>query len=168
MNENDDVAVAFYFEDLMKNVSSGIPEATIFRWRQNAKAFGVKHLMMIDVTTYKIGQYHQNPDGEVIFERFNDLSEIEKNYPDHELVLLETPNTLEAKNIKYEYLDKFIHPEKAIYVVGGDSGNSDMISGRENKKWVVIPSTFDQPIWSDTAVTIALYDRYIKKIWQSQ
>ena len=160
-----DVMIAFYFEDLMKSVSSGIPDATIFRWRQNAKALGVTHLLMIDVTTYQIGQYHNNPDSEIIFERFKNLSEIEKKYPDYKMVFFETPNTLEGKKIKYEFLPKFKHPNKAIYVVGPDGVYIDMTKDREKKKWVVIPSIFRDAIWAETAMAIALYDRFLKKEW---
>ena len=165
-NKAKDAMIAFYFEDLMKSVSSGIPEATIFRWRQNARALGISHLLMIDITTYKIGQYHNNPDSEIIFERFTDLSQIEEKYPDYKLVILETPNTLEAKNIKYEYLPNFKHPTKAIYVVGPDGELVDLTIGREKEKWVVIPSVVRHAIWAETAMAITLYDRFLKSIWR--
>jgi hypothetical protein len=157
--------MAFFFEDLMKSVSSGIPEATIFRWRQNAKALGVFHLAMIDVTTYQIGQYYNNPDGEIIFERFKNLEEVEKKYPDHKVVVFETPNTLDAKKIKYSYLPQFKHPKKAIYVVGPDTEPVDLTQNPLSKKFLVIPADFKNAIWAETAMAIALYDRYLKKLW---
>jgi len=166
--DDKDIKIAFYFEDLMKNVSSGIPEATIFRWRQNAKALGVTHLLMIDITTYQIGQYHNNPDGEVIFERYQNLSQIEKKYPNFKMVILETPNTLEAKKIKYQHLPEFKHPKKAIYVVGPDSEPVDLTQGKRDNKFVVIPSDYRNAIWAETAISIALYDRFVKTKWQSQ
>lgn len=162
MITNSDIIIAFYFEDLMKSVSSGIPDATMFRWRQNAKAFGVTKMCMIDITTFQIGQYYQNSDAEITFERYQSLSEVETKYPQYQTVALETPNTLKQKSIKYQYLPAFKHPDKALYVVGADTGPSDLTEGRKDKKWVVIPSDFNQAIWAETAMSIVLYDRYLK------
>jgi hypothetical protein len=117
---------------------------------------------MIDITTFQIGQYYQNSDGEIAFERYTDLAQVESKYPEHTPVILETPNTLDAKKIKYTYLPNFKHPKKALYVVGADTGPVDLTQYPQKKKFVVIPSDFTHAIWAETAMAIALYDRFIK------
>jgi len=156
------IAVVFFFEDVTANIASGIPEATVERWVYSAKFLGADKLIMIDKTTFRIGQYYRHADSEIEFERFERLEEAEAVHPDAAWVFLENKKALDAAGVSCTRMDKFAHPVgDTIYVVGADSGSHDIVTGREEGIWINIPAP---DMWSEAAMAICLYDRRIKEL----
>jgi len=58
-----------------------------------------------------------------------------------------------------EELSGFIHPIDAVYIVGPDYGSFDL---PENSKSVRIPVARPVELWAATALSIVLYDRYLR------
>lgn len=143
------VAVAFFFEDNRSNVSSGIPDATMERWCMTMEALGVDKLNMIDITTYKIGQYYKHITANVEFMYFQSIEEVVSHYSDWTIVGIEQDGIP---------LPEFEHPEKdTLYIVGADSSSLDKF--KFDMKINIPASNPSMPYWSEHAAALVLYDR---------
>lgn len=154
------IGVAFYFEDISRNLSSGAVDAVMDRMVMDCKNLGATHLFMVDATQYQIGQYYQHVDSLIEFDRYSDVSEVEEDYPEVSFVYLERESALDDAGVSdRNNLVDFVHPESVIYVVGSDMGSASTIEGRLDKKWVFIPVSM---LWAETTLKLCLYDRLVK------
>lgn len=83
--------------------------------------------------------------------------------PDVPLVVLAHEDSRYIKGS--EALDKFTHPDDAIYLFGGSHANlndADDLGGREPDHLIYIPSV-KYEMYSHAAAYITLYDRYVKR-----
>ena len=154
------IGFVYFFEDIIRNFSSGIVgvdiETTIF----DARRLGATHCLLVDVTKFQLAKYYSHQDSEIVLERRESLEEVEVAYPQATFVYLERAETLANANIPYSLLPNFTHPEDVIYVVGRDAGGG-IVAGREAKTWVTIPV---ENLWARTAVCLCLYDRLVKSL----
>jgi hypothetical protein len=122
--------------------------------------FGLTDFVIIDETRYKTGQYFRATEFNV--HHVNSLEECEEKFKnDAEFIYLE-PNYINPEsNIS---LHDFVHPESAIYISGADTSTIP-ITGRENSKWVYIPSKMEAgySMYAETAILFPLYDRSVKE-----
>lgn len=143
------VDVAFFFEDTRSNVSSGIPDATMERWNMNMEALGIDTLNMIDVTTYKIGQYYKHNIANLGFKYFMSLDEVLDEHKGWNIVGVEQDGIP---------LPEFTHPkEDTLYIVGADSASLDKYDLQFK---VNIPAAKpEMPYWAELAAGLVVYDR---------
>jgi len=160
-------SIAFHFEDLKTSVSSGWPDSVMERWTQNARAGGVDNIIMIDQTTYKIGQYYKHPVIDPVFTYHQSLQELEDANPTATFVYFEQKSFLDSLGITSTILTDFVHPDPStndvIYVVGPDS-KSVPTTGRESATWVSIPAVVDQMYWAEQVAGVVIWDRYNKSL----
>jgi hypothetical protein len=123
--------------------------------------FGVTDFIIIDQTRYKTGQYFHATEFNV--HHFLKLEECEKQFKDKATFVYLEPSYIDVNSIS---LHDFEHPESAIYVVGADRATIP-VAGRENAKWVYIPSNMESgySMYAETAIMFPLYDRSVKT-WQ--
>lgn len=74
----------------------------------------------------------------------------------------------ELGNVKVFNLSKYIHPENCTYVFGNDTGMKMAAELQKlDKKYIwecLTIDTSDNPVfWTDQAMAIILYDRWLKK-----
>ena len=152
------IGIAFHFQDPQTNFFSGIMDTVLDRIIFNARNLGATHVFMIDQTRYRVGQYYQNSDSQVVLQRFESLQELETAYSNVPFAYFENVRALEKVGIVSTSLPEFIHPSDVIYVFGTDSGGLQAL-GKESKTWVSIPV---ENLWSEGALNICLYDRLVK------
>ncbi|OFW62290.1 MAG: hypothetical protein A2Z35_01975 [Actinobacteria bacterium RBG_19FT_COMBO_36_27] len=130
-------------------------------WKLTAKSFNAPNLILIDVN-------NMNPecsDEEIKFYTFKSLTEAIKANEEKNFVFLEV-----FHKIPPEYnpvsLKEFIHPpEDVFYVAGSDFGDipfAELGKQKSNFHFVYIDTKNTIPLWSHTALAVALYDRLIK------
>ena len=156
------IGIAFYFEDTVVNMYSGRWDGDIQMWRTLVDAFEKVSLIMIDKTRDERGKYFRDhlSQKDLDFHRFRTLEEVEAAFPTQHFVYVESKETLQARGVESVALPISPVWGDAIYVFGSDSPSTDLITGRENKTWVSIPSA--GVLWAICAATVVLYDRYIK------
>lgn len=149
------VTVVFHFTDWEGYPGGDTPKNTMPVWVQDVTAFGVDRIIMIDKTTFKIGQYYVHAPDNIKFERYDSLEECMEKYPDGNWVFIETNNN--GKNLM-----NFEHPkENCFYVVGSDLYSIKNIK-YEPTHWVEIPMVNYSPLYAHPAMMVVLYDRMIK------
>jgi hypothetical protein len=149
------ITVVFHFTDWDQYPGVENPQSMMYKWIHNSLAFDVYKLIMIDCSTYKIGQYYNHVTSDILFERYNSLEDAMNAYPDGNWVFIE----LDEKAFD---MKDFQHPENPFYVVGPNYG--DVTSSIEPKYWLRIPTVKNYPLFDETALMITLYDRTIKNI----
>lgn len=156
------IGVAFYFEDVVRNISSGVVDAVMDRTVMDCKNLGATHLFMVDATQYRIGQYYQHVDSEIEFGYYTAIDEVEEDNLSTPFVYLEREITLDDLEVGDKHnLISFVHPESVIYVVGADMGSATIIPGRLDKQWVYVPVNM---LWAETTLKLCLYDRLVKEV----
>jgi len=158
------VGVAFYFEDWEQFSYGADLDAIINRWRVNARAMDISGIAMIDITTYKVGQYYVHHDLDTQFNRYESLTELQADFPAVPKVLVERKETLDAYGIVDQTkLEDFVHPEpNCIYVFGSNSGTVTHPALYPNQTYVWIPCKAGEVLYAEEACGIVMYDRYIK------
>lgn len=149
------VGVLFHLTDWEQYPGTDNPQNTIKQWFQHAMAFGVDTVIMVDETTYKIGQYYKHNRSDIDFKRYESLDEcIEDN---------ETINFvfLELKDIASSLKD-FQHPTDNVIYVTGPNHNS-ITSSYEPYEWIQIETKSDHALYDQMASVITLYDRLRKE-----
>ena len=149
------VTVVFHFTDWDDYPGGDLPKSTVSVWIHDVKAFGADKLIMIDKTSFRIGQYYQHSDDTILFERYDSLEECLEKYPDENWVFVE----IDEKSVM---LNEFEHPENPIYVVGADFSRILNESNIEPKHWVKIPMLHHRPLYAHVAMMTVLYDRMIR------
>lgn len=157
------VTIIFHMTDWEQFPGSDNPRSQMNNWCQNIKAFGVNKLVMIDKTEFKLGQYYKHDDLDLIFERYDSISDYFINYP------IETNNYvfLELKTFinNFDYinypLSTYNHPENAIYVVGPDFSSIEPLD-ESSGDWVYIDTPNNMALYAHAAIMITLYDRSLK------
>jgi len=141
---NDSFNTVFYFTNL----------------RLAFTTFGITDFIIIDETQYRMGSYFKAMEFNVhTFEKLEECEEHFKN--EAEFVYLEPVYVNTQNNVS---LHEFEHPESAIYVVGADT-TSIPTKGRENKKWIHVPTFGHEDglsMYAETAILFPLYDRSVK------
>ena len=146
------ITVVFHFTDFDDYPGGDLPKSTASAWVHDVRAFGADKIIMIDKTSFKIGQYYQHNDESIIFERYDSLEECMDAYKNENWVFIE----LDEKSID---LLEFEHPENCFYVVGADF--SRIICEYQPKYWVKIPMIHNRPLYAHVAMMTVLYDRMI-------
>ena len=119
------------------------------RWIFNARNLGATHVLIIDQTQHKIGKYLSFSDDEVDVRIFDSLAEAQDAFKTGiSWIYLENEATLRGVD-----LSDFIHPDSAIYVVGG---NHCGIVGEIGPNVVNLPV---ENLFAEAAGTIILWDR---------
>lgn len=147
------VTTVFHFTDFDSYPGGDLPQSTMSAWVHNVKAFGVDKIIMIDKTSFGIGQYYKHTDETIIFERYETLEECMEIYKDSNWIFLEYKEDSED-------LLEFKHPDNPIYVVGPDF--LSIITENEPDYWLKIPMLHHRPLYAHTAMMVVLYDRMIK------
>jgi hypothetical protein len=149
------VTVVFHFTDFDDYPGGDLPQSTMSAWVHDVKAFGADKIIMIDKTSYGIGQYYKHNDESIIFERFESLETCMEHYSDLTWIFIE----LDDRSID---LIGFEHPENPVYVVGADF--SRIHSTIEPDIWLKIPMLHHRPLYAHVAMMTVLYDRMVKTL----
>lgn len=153
------VGVVFYMKDILGLGVPLDPQGQIERVVYNARMLGATHIFLIDETVFQLSRFYQHSDGEIAFEAFWTLGELEHEYSDETFIYLENIETILKNNIEsFVCLTEFEHPDDGVYVVGADFGGI-RTEGRENREWVYCPF---EDMWAEHVLTVVLYDRLQK------
>lgn len=147
------VKVVFHFTDWDQYPGTDNPQSIIYKWLHNSMSFGVDKIIMIDMSTYKIGQYYNHNRSDIEFERFSTLDEAMDKYSGDNWIFIEIHS-------KSTPINDFSHPENATYVVGPN--HNSINASKKPHEWLEIPSNINYPLYDETAMMITLYDRQIK------
>jgi hypothetical protein len=147
------VTVVFHFTDFDDYPGGDLPQSTMSAWVHDVKAFGADKIIMIDKTSYKIGNYYKHNDDTIAYERYESIEECMLHYSDSTWIFVE----LDDKSVD---LKEFVHPSNAIYAVGADF--SRILSQTEPDIWLRIPMLHHRPLYAHVAMMTVLYDRMIK------
>lgn len=147
------VTVVFHFTDFDDYPGGDLPQSTMSTWVHDVKAFGADKIIMIDKTSYQIGNYYKHNDDSIIFQRYESLETCMDSNPDNTWVFVE----MDEKSVD---LKQFTHPENPVYVVGADF--SRILSEKEPDIWLKIPMLHHRPLYAHVAMMTVLYDRMIK------
>ena len=147
------VSVLFHLTDWQQYPGVDNPQSIMHQWIHNCKSLGVDRLIMIDSTTYHIGQYYNHVSSDILFKRYTTLDECINDNIGENFIFLEI-------NDKSTCLTKFIHPESAICVVGPN--HNSVVSSSEPYAWLLIPSNINYALYDHAAINITLYDRLLK------
>jgi hypothetical protein len=149
------IGVVGFFEINYKNVCSGNDFAADL-WRESLKPLGLTHLIFVDEDSL-------NPscgDLSITYEVYPTLKEVLNNYQSVNKVFIDLPKNLQ--NYSFSYLEKFKHPEDALYILGSDSKGLDLSHISTKDSVVAIETANIFQMWSVVAAGIILYDRLIK------
>ena len=125
-------------------------------YQETIKAFGVNLFLIVDKTTN--GMVHKFP-FDIECASYKTLDEILGRYPNYVKLYFEHPNAI---SVDYITLDKLVHPkDNVLYIFGGDENGLNITKLKDNEKMTSI-NVSNYILWSIIAMTIALYDRYVK------
>jgi len=159
--------IVFFLSDGFENSYNGTGQGSeILTWEYLCLNFGADTLCLIDLTTNKIAKNFRKAeiDIKIKYEYYTGLEEIENKYKGSSFIYMESKPVLEKNQVKFTWLEEFVHPDNAIYVVGSDYNKfvlTDYVNDYQNKTWVSI-KTIRKYLWSYMAMGIVLYDRLIK------
>jgi len=137
-------------------------EKIISFWRINAKAFGIKKLIIVNIDDLPV----TCGDLEIEFEVYHTLEEVLKKYSEYTFVFLECARKVEG--IDFIPLKNFNHPtDNVLYIFGSDYSTLNLSELKEKgyleDNFVVSIETGSKiPLWAHTAMSIVLYDRKVK------
>lgn len=157
-------SILFFFEDFVNNIYSGAYEGDTTIWHDLAKSYGCDEMIMIDLSTKKIGQNYlkEYNDLGMKFNYYTSLEEAKLQNINKHWICLEQEETLTKSGKQFYKLKDFTHPkENKIYCVGPDSGTGITLDLPINS-WVCIPTPTRASLWSIIAMGIALNDNYEK------
>ena len=138
------------------------PLNQMHRWVHGMYALGATDLVMIDKTTFRVGQYY-TPPAEINFHRYETLEDAETAFGNASWVYLENESVLTSAGCAYAPLEAFQHPnEPVIYTVGPDLGVLS-VTERKNCSWVSIP-TKPKTLFAEQTALLALYSRWLQGV----
>lgn len=160
------IHIAFFFEDWVQHIGASEPHTTLHRWCHNMKTLGVEKIYMIDSTTFQIGKYYKHNDANIDFEMVTQLEDIESNIEsDRSIVYIEKVSAGNQSE-ESESIFTFVHPPKALYVVGRDTAGLEFNESRTGyrRHWVHMPMKQELSFYADTAMALVLYARYFAEV----
>ncbi|PIU28728.1 hypothetical protein COT08_00580 [Candidatus Woesebacteria bacterium CG07_land_8_20_14_0_80_44_9] len=154
------IGVVIHLEDRWNYAQSDRDIEIMQMFHESAKGLNVDLFIVIDKTTE--GMVYKLP-VDIKCEVYKTLDEALQNYPDYTKLYFEHTNAISA-GIEHISLDELIHPkDNILYIFGGDEKGlnfSDIKLGKNDKIISILISRYI--LWTIVAMTIALYDRYIK------
>lgn len=154
--------VIFFFEDKVMNMYSGRWDGDVRIWHDTMVMYNFDKLIEIDISTDQRGIFHDKKRTNHMFDYFLTLEEAEEKYKDMTFVYMEDPRTLRLNNMWDESvsLDTFQHPaDNVIYVIGADSGQTNICYGRQGKTFVHVEAPNPQAIWGLIVLALIGDDR---------
>ena len=151
------VGVVVHLEDKWNYTQSDRDIDILQMFEETVKALGVDTFIIIDKTTD--GMVHNFGSIDITYAKYGTLDEALAAYPDVNKFYFEHTRSIPAET-KYITLDELAHPvDNVLYIFGGDeqSLNLHNIEGT-----VVSIEVSHYILWSIVAMSLVLYDRYIK------
>lgn len=148
------VTVVFHLTDWVAYPGTDNPQSLMHTWLHNCAGLGVDKLVMIDTTTYKLGKYYKHTITDIDFELVDDLALYLQDKTE-DVIFFELVNNSTC-------LSNFTHPTNAIYVVGPNHSSLSIYPNITPNHWVKVPSNVNYPLYDQSVVTIAMYDRIVK------
>lgn len=153
------IGIAFTYDSSLRNVCSGSGFA-IDMMRGCARAFGMTDMIICDYDRLipPLG------DSSINSCLCDELNQLQEKYQDWTKVVLDLESNLIRKSKPYELLHDFQHPaEPVLYIVGSDALGFTDEERDVGDYFVAIDQPGTTQLWSVAALSIALYDRYIKR-----
>ena len=152
------IGVVIHLEDRWNYVQSDRDIEIMQMYHESAKAFNVNLFIVIDKTTE--GNVYRFP-VDITCEVYKTLKEALEKYSDYTKLYFEQARAISGE---YTSLDNLVHPkDNVLYIFGGDERGlqlADVVLSGNDKIVSVDFTSF--VLWSITAITIVLYDRYWK------
>lgn len=152
------VGVVIHLEDRWNYTQSDRDMDIMQMFQETVKGLGVDLFVIVDRTTD--GMVHKLPTAsDIEYASFGTLTEALQNYPDYERIYFEHPNAVFVESIA---LDELVHPaDNVLYIFGGDETGLSITRLGSNEQMVSI-NISRYILWSIVAMTIALYDRFVR------
>jgi hypothetical protein len=156
-------SVVFHLTDFDPVYGIPSPQNHVHEWIQTCNAFGVKQISIIDITTFKLGNYYRNNDYNIDLKIFESIEKCYEslNYGGCEWMFFESKESIKNYSDDIHSLQSIIHHENNVYVFGPDVG-SLLTFKYDNSKMVHIESNGRYPLYAKCAAAIVLHDRYVK------
>ena len=151
------IGVVVHLEDKWNYTQSDRDIDILQMFEETVKALGVDTFIIIDKTTE--GMVHKFIGVDITYAKYKTLDEVLAAYPGATKFYFEHKRAIPAET-KYITLDELVHPlDNVLYIFGGDEIGLDLSNVDEI---VVSIEVSHYILWSIVAMSLALYDRYIK------
>ena len=151
------IGVVVHLEDKWNCTQSDRDIDILQMFEETVKALGVDTFIIIDKTTD--GMVHNFGSIDITYAKYNTLDEALAAYPDATKFYFEHKRAIPTET-KYMTLDELVHPlDNVLYIFGGDEVGLDLSSIDGT---VVSIEVSHYILWSIVAMSLVLYDRYIK------
>ena len=150
------IGVVVHLEDKWNYTQSDRDIDILQMFEETVKALGVDTFIIIDKTTE--GMVHNFGSIDIAYAKYNTLNEALAACPNTTKFYFEHKRAIPAE---YITLDELIHPQdNVLYIFGGDEIGLDL----SNVDGTVVSIEVSHYIlWSIVALSLVLYDRYIKR-----
>ena len=151
------VGVVVHLEDKWNYTQSDRDIDILQMYEETVKALGVDTFIIIDKTTD--GMVHNFGSIDITYAKYNTLEEALAAHPSATKFYFEHKRAIPVET-KYITLDELVHPlDNVLYIFGGDEIGLDL----SNVDGTIVSIEVSHYIlWSIVAMSLVLYDRYIK------
>lgn len=159
-------SVLFFLEDMDLSPEGLVsPVSKIRRISISCRSLGVKELILVDLTKFKVGQYYTHSSESFYFRYYKNFVESLYDFSDREIIILDTYENITKHERSAESLLNSKSNGNALYVVGPDNGSffNTIDFGSIQKSvphisWVFIPCKEPNVLYAEHTLVIALYE----------
>lgn len=154
-------SVLFFLEDADTDPNGLVsPELKIRRLAITCRSLGINELVLVDLTTYRVGQYYRHCSESFSFRYYTDFTKAVRDFEGREIIVLDLPGNIKKRGFEPENLMGTECGGDALYVVGPDGINIFDLTDfpAQSLRWVYIPCRQPGLLYAEHALVIALYE----------